>query len=73
MVSDTGIGIAHAHLSKIFERFYRVDPARGGDGPGAGLGLAICRSVVVSAGGSIVATSVLERGSEFTVRLPAIM
>ena len=69
-VSDTGVGITGEHLPRIFDRFYRVDQSRAGDG--AGLGLAICRSVVRATGGSIEVTSEVGRGSKFTMELPAI-
>lgn len=71
-VSDTGIGIAAEHLPRVFDRFYRVDPARAGETGGAGLGLAICRSVVRGMGGTITATSTEGRGSVFEVRLPGL-
>jgi heavy metal sensor kinase len=66
-VSDTGIGIPPEHLSHVFERFYRADPSRAGDRPGAGLGLAICRSIVRTLGGSIALES--SPGAGTTVRL----
>ncbi len=71
IVSDTGIGIPTIHLPRVFDRFYRVDASRAGDTGGAGLGLAICRSVVRAAGGTIAVTSVEGRGAVFEVRLPA--
>jgi two-component system sensor histidine kinase VicK len=49
-VADSGVGIPAEHLPHVFERFYRVDAARAGEG-GAGLGLAICRSIVEALGG----------------------
>jgi signal transduction histidine kinase len=67
-VEDTGIGIPAEHLPRVFDRFYRVDPARTGEN-GAGLGLAICQSVIRSAGGAITVASTEGRGSVFTVRL----
>jgi heavy metal sensor kinase len=69
-VADTGIGIPEEHLSRIFDRFYRVDAARSGEA-GAGLGLAICRSVVKGAGGNITVRSLPGKGSTFEVRLPS--
>lgn len=69
-VADTGIGIPPEHLPRIFERFYRVDPARSGDVNGAGLGLSICRSVIRSMGGEIHVESRVGHGTEFSVRLP---
>jgi signal transduction histidine kinase len=70
-VSDTGAGIPPEHLPRLFERFYRADPARArGDG-GTGIGLAIARSVVEAHGGQIRAESEPGRGSTFTFDLPA--
>ena len=71
-VRDTGEGIPPEHLPHIFERFYRVDPARRRAAGGTGLGLAIVRAIVEAHGGEIVATSdgVPGHGSTFTVHLP---
>jgi signal transduction histidine kinase len=70
-VDDSGPGIPPEELSRIFERFYQVDKARpGGEGRGAGLGLAISREIVQAHGGKLVAQSVPERGSRFSVQLP---
>jgi signal transduction histidine kinase len=70
-VSDTGAGIPPEHLPRLFERFYRADPARArGDG-GTGIGLAIARSVVEAHGGQIKAESEPGLGSVFTFDLPA--
>jgi two-component system, OmpR family, sensor kinase len=69
-VSDTGVGIADEHLPHVFERFYRVDPARSREPGGSGLGLAICKGVVDAHGGTIAVTSAVGRGTTFTVRLP---
>ncbi len=68
-VSDTGIGIAAAEVTRIFERFYRVDRARTRGG-GSGLGLAISRRVVELHGGRIDVESEQGKGSLFRVRLP---
>jgi len=69
-VADTGVGIAPEHLPRLFERFYRVDPARSRDDGGTGIGLAIARSVVEAHGGHITASSEPGRGSAFTFDLP---
>jgi heavy metal sensor kinase len=70
-VRDTGSGIAREHLTRLFERFYRVDKARSRAEGGSGLGLAISRWIAEAHGGSISVESALGRGSTFTVRLPA--
>jgi signal transduction histidine kinase len=70
-VSDTGVGIGPEHLPRLFERFYRVDPARSREDGGTGIGLAIARSVVEAHGGHIHAESAPGRGSVFTFDLPA--
>ena len=67
-VADTGIGIAPEDQQRIFERFYRADPARSGNG--AGLGLAIARWLVDAQGGRIEVESAPGRGSVFRVLLP---
>jgi len=69
-VRDFGSGIASEHLSRIFERFYRVDKARSRESGGTGLGLAIARHMVQTHGGSIRAESELNAGSTFIFTLP---
>jgi two-component system phosphate regulon sensor histidine kinase PhoR len=69
-VRDFGQGIASEHLSRIFERFYRVDKARSRESGGTGLGLAIARHVVQTLGGTIRAESELNAGSTFIFTLP---
>ncbi len=69
-VEDTGSGIAPEHLPRLFERFYRVNPARSRDDGGTGIGLAIARSVVEAHGGRIRAESEVGKGSVFTFELP---
>jgi two-component system, OmpR family, sensor histidine kinase BaeS len=70
-VSDTGGGIAPAHLPHVFERFFRADPARR-HVAGSGIGLTISRAIVHGHGGTITADSDGPgQGSTFTVRLPA--
>ena len=69
-VRDFGQGISSEHLSRIFERFYRVDKARSRESGGTGLGLAIARHVVQTQGGTIRAESELNAGSKFIFTLP---
>jgi two-component system, OmpR family, phosphate regulon sensor histidine kinase PhoR len=69
-VRDFGPGIASEHLSRIFERFYRVDKARSRESGGTGLGLAIARHMVQTHGGSIRAESEMNLGSTFIFTLP---
>lgn len=77
-VRDSGIGIAPEDLPRIFERFYKVNPARsrgnfiGPGGAGSGLGLAIARHMVEAHGGRITATSEPGKGSTFTFTLPIV-
>ena len=66
-VSDAGAGIAADALPHIFERFFREDRSRSRDTGGAGLGLAICKSIVEAAGGSIAAESSPGHGTRITV------
>jgi two-component system, OmpR family, phosphate regulon sensor histidine kinase PhoR len=68
-VRDTGAGIPPRDLPRIFERFYKVDRARGGQ-PGSGLGLSIARHLVELQGGTIVAESSPGTGTVVRVRLP---
>jgi two-component system OmpR family sensor kinase len=69
-VSDTGPGIGAEHLPHLFQRFYRVDKARSREHGGAGLGLAIVEALVKAHGGSVAVSSVVGKGTIFTVRLP---
>jgi signal transduction histidine kinase/response regulator RpfG family c-di-GMP phosphodiesterase len=69
-VEDTGIGIPEQALERIFERFYQVDSSLVRRYGGAGLGLAICKSIVDWHGGRVFATSTPGQGSCFTVVLP---
>ncbi len=70
LVADTGAGIPPEHLLHVFERFYRVDPARTGDGGGAGLGLAISQSIISTLGGTIQLESATGKGTTVRVELP---
>jgi len=69
-VADTGFGIPKEDLTRIFERFYRVEKSRTRDTGGTGLGLAIVRHAVESQGGSVSVASKLGVGSTFTIILP---
>jgi len=69
-VRDTGVGIAHDALPRVFERFYKADRSRLRDGSGTGLGLAIARHAVEAHGGRIEVESELAHGTTFTVMLP---
>ena len=69
-VVDQGIGIPAEAQSRLFERFYRVDPARSRDTGGTGLGLSIVKHVVADHGGEVTVWSEPGRGSTFTIHLP---
>ncbi|MDQ3432593.1 MAG: ATP-binding protein [Actinomycetota bacterium] len=69
-VTDQGIGIPARELDRIFERFYRVDPARSRATGGTGLGLAIVKHTAQNHGGEVTVWSVEDSGSTFTLRLP---
>lgn len=69
-VRDFGPGIPSEHLSRLFERFYRVDKARSREAGGTGLGLAIVKHIVLNHGGEVGVTSELGHGSRFWFRLP---
>lgn len=70
-VQDTGVGIPQEHLSRLFERFYRVDISRDRAKGGTGLGLAIVKHITLAFGGSITVDSKEGKGTRFNVRLPA--
>ena len=69
-VSDTGSGIPAEHLTRIFERFYRVDPGRARQQGGTGLGLAIVKHLVEAHGGRVEALSTLGRGTTIRLQFP---
>jgi two-component system sensor histidine kinase SenX3 len=69
-IKDQGIGIPEKDLERIFERFYRVDPARSRATGGTGLGLSIVKHVATNHGGDISVWSAESAGSTFTLRLP---
>lgn len=69
-VTDTGIGIPEKELPLIFQRFYRTDQSRNRQSGGAGIGLAIVKSIVSAHGGMVTVVSKENKGSCFTVKLP---
>jgi len=69
-VADDGPGVPAADREHLFDRFYRVDSARGRDVGGSGLGLAICREIAVAHGGRVWVESEEGRGSAFSLALP---
>ena len=71
-VIDQGIGIKEDDLERIFERFYRVDPARSRETGGTGLGLSIVKHVAQNHGGEVKVWSKVGVGSTFALRLPSI-
>ena len=69
-VQDTGIGISPEHISRLTERFYRVDKSRSRETQGTGLGLAIVKHVLLRHSGKLTISSEAGHGSTFTVSLP---
>lgn len=69
-VSDTGAGIAGAHIPRLFERFYRVDAARSRAEGGTGLGLSIVKHLTEAHGGTVAVTSTLGAGTTFELTFP---
>jgi signal transduction histidine kinase len=69
-VKDTGIGVSEAHLGRIFEKFYQVDPSSTREYGGAGMGLAVCKALVEAHGGTIGVHSQPGQGSSFYFTLP---
>jgi two-component system, OmpR family, heavy metal sensor histidine kinase CusS len=72
VVSDTGCGIAAEHLPRIFDRFYRVNPARAKHPNGSGLGLAIVKSIIKLHDGKVDVQSEVGKGTRFTLTFPAM-
>ena len=70
-VSDTGIGVAREHITRLTERFYRVDSSRSRDTGGTGLGLSIVKHVVQRHGGALDIQSEEGKGSRFSLMFPA--
>ncbi|MFZ5897115.1 MAG: sensor histidine kinase [Myxococcota bacterium] len=70
VVSDTGVGIAEHDVTRLFERFHRIEGARSRTHEGSGIGLALVRDLVSLHGGDIRATSRLGEGTSFTVSIP---
>ncbi|WP_431603349.1 sensor histidine kinase [Clostridium beijerinckii] len=70
-IKDNGAGIPEDKLSNIFNRFYRIDTERTKDFMSTGLGLAIAKEMVEAHGGKIYASSIMGKGSTFTIELPA--
>lgn len=69
-VSDTGSGIAPEHLPHVFDRFYKVDPARAGQARGSGLGLSIVKAIIERHGGTVTAASRPGEGTTFAIKFP---
>jgi two-component system, OmpR family, phosphate regulon sensor histidine kinase PhoR len=69
-VKDNGIGIPKEHISRLFERFYRVDPSRSRNVGGTGLGLAIVKHIIMQFDGKIEVHSQIDKGTEFILSIP---
>jgi hypothetical protein len=69
-ISDTGVGIAPTELSRVFERFHRIEGQRSRTHEGSGIGLALVQELVKLHAGTISAESTLDRGTNFTVTIP---
>ena len=71
-ISDTGSGIAKEHLTKVKERFYRVDSARTKKTGGSGLGLSIVNAIITAMSGELIIKSELNKGSKFIIVFPRL-
>ncbi|MCM3879233.1 MAG: ATP-binding protein [Vicinamibacterales bacterium] len=71
-IMDSGVGIPAEAIPRVFDRFFRVDPARSRDLGGSGLGLSIARAIFVAHGGEITCASELGTGSVFVIALPIL-
>ena len=69
-ITDNGVGIPEEDIPHLFERFYRVEKARSSDKGGTGLGLAIAKEFAAAHGGDIRVSSIVSKGTTFTVTLP---
>ncbi len=69
-VEDKGSGIPEEHLSRLFERFYRVDKARSRQLGGTGLGLSIVKHIALAHKGTVTVSSKINKGSVFSLTLP---
>jgi two-component system, OmpR family, sensor histidine kinase BaeS len=69
-LEDSGPGVPDASVARLFDRLYRVDPARSRESGGSGLGLAICKTIVEAHGGDITAANVLNGGLEIRISFP---
>jgi len=72
VIEDTGEGIPEEHLTRVFDRFHRVDPSRDRRSGGAGLGLAIAHTVIAAHGGGIAIARRAETGTRVVIRLPLL-
>ncbi|WP_222593921.1 sensor histidine kinase, partial [Bacillus tropicus] len=70
MIADNGTGIAPEHVPHLFDRFYRAETSRSRQSGGAGLGLAITKTIIDSHNGTIEVKSEQGKGSVFIIRLP---
>jgi two-component system OmpR family sensor kinase len=69
-VADHGPGLGEQHAAKVFDRFFRVDPARSRDNGGSGLGLAIVAAIVHAHGGTVSVETAAGQGATFVVSIP---